>query len=86
MDKRFSFLSTAQAGLLNEILDRRSPTLHGRIRQVNLVSRSDAEEIMSVISDEITDKLDDDWEPTEYGQAVSALLAKFNAARLNEWL
>ena len=49
------------------------------------MSRSDAEEIMSVISDEVTDNLDDDWEPTDYGQAVSAVLAKFNAARVNEW-
>src|SRR6476661_11082741 len=29
----------------------------------------------------ITENLDDDWEPTDYGQAVSAVLAQFNAAR-----
>jgi hypothetical protein len=40
---------------------------------------------MSVLSDEITENLDDDWEPTDYGQAVSAVLAQFNAARVNEW-
>ena len=85
MDSRFSFLSTANADLLNEILTRRSSTLLERIRQANSVSRSDAEEIMSVISDEVTENLDNDWEPTEYGQAVSAVLAQFNAARVNEW-
>jgi hypothetical protein len=52
VDSRFSFLSTAHADLLNEILARRSSTLLGRIRQDNLVSRSDAEEIMLAISDE----------------------------------
>ena len=85
MDSRFSFLSTAHADLLNEILARRSSTRLGRIRQDNLVSRSDAEEIMLVISDEVTENLDDDWEPTDYGRAVSAVLAQFNAARVSEW-
>ena len=85
MDSQFSFLSTAQADILNEILARRSPTLLERVRQANSVSRSDAEEIMSVISDEVTENLDDDWEPTDYGRAVSAVLAQFNAARINEW-
>jgi hypothetical protein len=69
VDSRFSFLSTAHADLLNEILARRSPTLLERIRQAGSVSRSHAEEIMSVISDEVTENLDDDWEPTDYGQA-----------------
>jgi hypothetical protein len=85
VDSRFSFLSTAHADLLNEILARRSSTLLQRIRQANSVSRSDAEEFMSVISDEVTENLDDDWEPTDYGQAVSAVLAQFNAARIDEW-
>jgi hypothetical protein len=85
VDSRFNFLSTAYADLLNEILTRRNPTLLERIRQANSVSRSDAEEIMSIISDEFTKNLDDNWEPTEYGQAVSALLAQFNAACINEW-
>jgi hypothetical protein len=79
---RFSFLSTAQADLLNEILARRSSTLLERVRQANSV---DAEEIISVISNEVTENLDDKWEPTDYGQAVSALLAQFNSARVNEW-
>jgi hypothetical protein len=85
VDSRYRFLSTAHADLLNEILTRRSPTLLERIRQATFVSRSDAEEIMSVISDEVINNLDDDWEPTEYGQAVSAVLAQFNAVRVNEW-
>jgi hypothetical protein len=49
------------------------------------VSPSDAEEIVSVISDELIDNLDVDWEPTDYGRAVSAVLAQFNTARVNEW-
>jgi hypothetical protein len=85
VDNRFSFLSTAHTDLLKEILARRSPGLLERVRQTNTVSSSDAEEIMSVIGHEVTDNLDDDWEPTDYGQTVSALLAKFNAARINEW-
>ena len=40
---------------------------------------------MSVISVEVSENLDDDWEATDYGQAVSAMLAQFNAARVNEW-
>lgn len=85
MDSSFDFLSTTHADLLHEILARRSSTLLQRIRQANSVSRSDAEEIMLVISDEFTKNRDDDWEPTDYGQAVNALLATFNAARINEW-
>jgi hypothetical protein len=86
VDSRFSFRSTAHADLLNEILARRnSALLLDRVRQANSVSRSDAEEIMSVISDEVTENLDDDWEPTDYGQAVGVVLAQFNTARVNEW-
>ena len=85
MDSRFSFLSTAHADLLNEILARRNPTLLDRVRQAKTVSHSDADEIMSVISDEFIKNIDNDWEPTDYGQTVSALLAQFNTARINEW-
>ncbi|MBB5160470.1 hypothetical protein [Mycobacterium sp. AZCC_0083] len=85
MDSRFSFLGTAHVELLNEILARRSPPLLERVRQADVISPSDAEEITTVISDEVIDNLDDDWEPTDYGQAVSAVLAQFNAARVNEW-
>jgi hypothetical protein len=85
VDSSFGFLSAAHADLLKEILTRRDSALLERIRRANSVSRSDAEEIMSVISDEFTKNLDDDWEPTDYGQAVSALLTQFNAACINEW-
>lgn len=85
MDSSFNFLSSAQAELLDGILTRREPTLLDRIRQANAVSRADAEQILSVISEELNDNLDDDWEPTEYGKAVSAVLAQFNAARVKEW-
>ena len=85
MDSRFSFLSTAHADLLNEILARRSPALLEQVRQAKSVSRSEADEITSVISDEIVENLDGDWEPTDYGQAVSTVLAQFNAARVIEW-
>lgn len=82
---RFSFLGAAQAQLLSAILGRRNPTLSERLGQTGSVSRVHAEAIMSVISDEVGDNLGDDWEPTEYGREVSALLARFNAARVSEW-
>jgi hypothetical protein len=85
VDSSFSFLSTAHADLLNEILARRSSTLLERVRQDRSVSRSDAEEIMTVMSEEFTNNLDDDWEPTEYGRTVGAVMAQFNAARIHEW-
>jgi hypothetical protein len=85
VDSRFSCLGTAHVELLNEILARRSPTLLERVRQADVISRSDAEEITTAISDEVTENVDDDWEPTDYGQAVSAVLGQFNAARVNEW-
>ena len=85
MDSHFSFLSTAQAELLNEIVARRRPAHIARIRQAHSVPRSDAEEIMTVMSEEFTNNLDDDWEPTEYGREVSAVMAQFNAARIEEW-
>ena len=40
---------------------------------------------MSVISDEVTENLGDDWEPTNCGQAVSAVLAQFSAACVGGW-
>jgi hypothetical protein len=85
VDSSFGFLSTDHAHLANEIVARRNSALLERIGQANSVSRSDAEEIMSVISDEVTENLDDAWEPTNYGKAVSAVLAQFNAARINQW-
>jgi hypothetical protein len=85
MDRAFSFLSAAHVELLNEILARRSSTLLERVRRADVISRSDAEKITTAISDEVTENLADDWEPTDYGKAVSAVLAQFNAARVNEW-
>jgi hypothetical protein len=85
MDSGFSFLSAAHVELLNEILARRSPTLLERVRQGTSVSPSDAEKIVTAISDEVTEHLADDWEPTDYGRAASAVLGQFNAARVNEW-
>jgi hypothetical protein len=40
---------------------------------------------MTVLSDEFTNNLDDDWEPTDYGRTISALMARFNTARVDEW-
>jgi hypothetical protein len=85
MDGRFSFLSGKHTELLQAILAHRRSTLLERVRQDDVVSRSDAEEIMLVISDELNDNLDRDWEPTAYGCSVSSLLAKFNAARVGQW-
>ena len=85
MDSQFSFLSTAHAGLLNEILARRKPTLVERVRRADSISCSDAEEIMTVLSEESTNNLDDDCEPTDYGRTISALMARFNTARVDEW-
>jgi hypothetical protein len=81
----FSCLSTAQAELLTEVLARRNSALLERVRQASVVSQSNAEEIVTVLSDELAENLDDDWEPTDYGRTVSAVLAQFNAARINEW-
>jgi hypothetical protein len=85
VDSSFRFLSTTQADLLNEILTRRKPALLERVRRADSVSCSDAEEIMTIMSEEFTNNLDDDWEPTEYGRTVSAVMAQFNAARIHEW-
>ena len=85
MDSRFSFLSAAQAQLLGEILTRRNALLINRIRQNQVVSRSDAEEIVSTLAEEFTNNLDDDWEPTEYGRDVDSILGLVNAATINEW-
>jgi hypothetical protein len=85
VDSSFRFLSTTQADLLNKILTRRKPALLERVRRADSVSSSDAEEIMTAMSEEFTNSVDDNWEPTEYGRTVSALMTQFNAARVNEW-
>lgn len=74
-----------QAALLGEVLHRRDRDLAEGLNQTSTVSPVDAEAIMSVISTELIYSLDDDWELTDYGRTVSALLADFNAARISEW-
>jgi hypothetical protein len=85
VDSKFGFLSSAQAQLLEDILARRNAALLDRIRQCREVSRSDAEEIISTLSEEFTNNLDDEWEPTDYGREVNSVFAQFNAARIKEW-
>lgn len=85
MDSTFGFLSSTQVQLLDDILSRRNPTLLNRIRNSDAVSRSDAEEIVSTLSEEFTNNLDDDWEPTDYGRTVNSILAQVNAAQIEEW-
>lgn len=85
MDSRFSFLDVELAELLSAILERRAPILLERLIHANSVSYVDAEAIMSALSDELTDNLDDDWEPKECGLRINALLAQFNATRISEW-
>ena len=85
MDSHFSFLTPAQSESLIAVLARRRSALYGRVRQNSEVSQVDAEEILAALSDELADNLDDDWEPTDYGREISALLARFNAARLEQW-
>lgn len=85
VDSTFSFLSSSQSQLLEEILSRRNSALLARIQQTHAISRADAEEIIATLSEEFTDNLDDDWEPNDYGRDVNSVLARFNAARISEW-
>jgi hypothetical protein len=85
LDSTFGFLSSAQVQLLEDILTRRNPTLRNRIQNSHAVSRSDAEEIVSTLSEEFTNNLDDDWEPTDYGRTANSVLAQVNAARIEQW-
>lgn len=85
MDNRFSFLTAMERELLDEILARRRAALLERIRRAGAVAQSDAEEIVAVLSEELTDNLDDDWDPTNYGRQVSPLMGWFNASRVAEW-
>ncbi|MGE2715193.1 DUF6188 family protein [Mycolicibacterium litorale] len=86
MNAYFHFLRTDQQEVLTDLLTRRNPALVNRIRQSGSVSHSDAEQIMSVLSEELLDHLDEEWKPTFHGQIVSELAAQFNAARLQGWL
>ena len=84
MDLSFGFLSKSQSVLLLDIMSRRNPDLHERLRSAGAVTRPDADEIVDALGDELANNMNDDWEPTGYGQTVSALLARFNAARIAE--
>lgn len=85
MNSSFHFLDANASDLLNDVLSRRAPALHTRVRRLGTVSTSDAELIMAALSEELTDNLDGDWEPDEYGRTVSAVMAAFNRARIAEW-
>ncbi len=85
MDSTFSCLSSSQARRLNDILTHCNSALLFRIQRCDNVTRSDAQEIIEILSDEFTDDLDDDWEPMEYGRDVNIVLARFNAGRIQEW-
>ena len=85
MDNRFSFLDETQAHLIREVIARRDSELADRLRRMDSLSRADADAIMTKLSEEVTENLDADWEPTVYGREVSLAQARFNAARISEW-
>lgn len=83
MDRGLSSLRDAEKRTLYDVLARRDPALAEKVAVTDTVSRSDAELIVSILSDEFVDNLDEDWEPTAYGKAISDLLQRVNAARLD---
>ena len=85
MDSSFGFLTSSQADALRDILGRRNAALLNRIQASKVVTRSDAEMLVSSLSDELTDNLDDEWEPTEYGRVVSGILSQVNSDRIAQW-
>jgi hypothetical protein len=85
VDSTFSFLSGEHAQRLNDILSRRNAVLLRRINISQVVSRSDAEEIILTLAEEFINNLDDDWEPTGYGREVDSILGRVNAALIEEW-
>jgi hypothetical protein len=85
LDSRFSFLTTTQVELLTKVLVRRNASLAARVQRADAVSRSDAEQIVEILNDELVNNLDEAWEPTDYGRSVSGVLTKFNVARIDEW-
>lgn len=84
MDVSLSSLRDAEKWTLRDVLARRDPALSERVAETDTVSRSDAELIVSILCDEFIDNLDGDWEPTAYGKAISDLLQRVNAVRLDE--
>ena len=85
MDNGFGFLTSAQRQLMSEIVSRRNPSLAHRITSGDSVSRTDASELIDTLGTEFINNLDADWEPTEYGRAVSTLQTQVNNARIDEW-
>ena len=85
MDNSLSVLTSAQKELVNDVLARRNPTLANRTQRSGPISRSDADEVVHALGDEIADNLDEAWEPTDYGRTVSEILAHINAVRIEEW-
>lgn len=79
-----SRLSTAQLDLIDDVLARRNGELRARL-QLHAVSRSDVDDIVNALGDELTAHLDDHWEPTEHGRLVSEILGQVNAHRIAEW-
>lgn len=84
MDASLSSLRDQERRILRDVLSRRDPALFERLARAETVSPSDAELIVSILSEEFIDNVDDNWEPTEYGIAISDLLQRVNAARLEE--
>ena len=82
VDVSLKFFHDDERQMLLDVLSRRDPALFEKVAVIDTVSRSDAELIVSILSDEFIDNLDEDWEPTAYGTAISDLLQRFNAARL----
>lgn len=85
MDNRLRYLDATDSRLIFEVIARRNTALHDRVTRGDSVSRDDADEIVTVLGDELLDNLDDHWEPTAYGLAVSAAQARFNFARISQW-
>lgn len=81
VDRKRAVVTAVQVSLLRAIASRRAPELWERISAAK-ISPADAERVVETLADEFTANLDEDWEPTEYGRAVNAVLSRFNAARL----
>ncbi|WP_162938598.1 hypothetical protein [Mycobacterium kyogaense] len=84
MNASLRSLRDSENRMLRDVLNRRDPALFEKVAKTDTVSRSDAELIVSILSDEFIDNLDASWEPTAYGTAISDLLQRINAVRLDE--
>lgn len=83
MDVSLRFLRDDERRMLHDVVSRRDPALSKKLAVTDTVSCSDAELIVSILCDEFIDNLDDEWEPTEYGKAISDLLQRVNAEKLD---